>query len=129
MNKQVQGSKLSARYVGPFKVSGVAAKSATLELPPAMKIHSTFSTDRFRRYYPRTAFNVLESDQLAPVPIVDQDGLQQWEVLACTARRVMRGGRVEYLVRWQGWGLEHDSWEPASEIPELSKRDPGTFRV
>ena len=42
------------------------------------------------------------------------------EVQVCTARRVMRRGRVKYLVRWQGWGLE-GLWESARESPALSK--------
>ena len=33
-------------------------------------------------------------------------------------RKRRRGGRVEYFVRWEGYGTEDDSWEPADNVSD-----------
>ena len=35
-----------------------------------------------------------------------------------------RGGRIEYLVKWKGWGSEHDSWEPTAHLPRCTTPAP-----
>ncbi|KAL2264075.1 hypothetical protein VTK26DRAFT_2569 [Humicola hyalothermophila] len=32
-----------------------------------------------------------------------------------------RGRRVEYLVKWEGYGHEHDSWEPVAHFERCPK--------
>jgi len=55
-----------------------------------------------------------------PPPIVI-DGEAEWEVEeildSCWHQR-----RFQYLIKWKGYGREHNSWESASEvsIPELT---------
>ena len=41
-----------------------------------------------------------------------------WEVEKLLERRVNRIRRVEYLVRWQGWSAEHDSWVLRTKIDQ-----------
>ena len=41
-----------------------------------------------------------------------------WEAEALLQRRT-RAGKHEYLVRWRGWGEDHDSWEPQANVADL----------
>jgi hypothetical protein len=37
--------------------------------------------------------------------------------------RKRRGGRIQYKVRWAGYGSEEDSWEPAEELQDAAALD------
>ena len=45
----------------------------------------------------------------------DTDKVKSWEVERLVDKREVARG-VEYLVRWKGWGEEHDVWR---SLPEL----------
>jgi hypothetical protein len=40
------------------------------------------------------------------------DGEWEYEVKAILSHRFLRGNNLEFLVRWLGYGHEHDTWEP-----------------
>jgi ribosomal protein L21E len=35
--------------------------------------------------------------------------------------RKLRGGKMEYLIRWKGYGPEHDTWEPETHLNDFLK--------
>jgi len=49
-----------------------------------------------------------------PLPIII-DGEAEWEVEEILDSRWHRR-RFQYLVKWKGYGCEHNSWESASEV-------------
>jgi hypothetical protein len=111
---KMQGSnKLLPRFIGPFKVTKqVNAVAYRLELPPVLKVHDVFHASLLKQYKPggRT--------QPPPLPILI-DGVAEFEVEAILKHRNRQSGRrgkpkVEYLVKWLGYGEEHNSWEPES---------------
>ena len=38
----------------------------------------------------------------------------------------LKSGVKEYLVRWEGYGDKHDSWEPMENLSNLVEGRPGT---
>jgi len=67
-----------------------------------------------------------------PPPIII-DGELEWEVEEILDSRWHRR-RFQYLVKWKGYGREHNSWESASKVfaPELTaefhRKHPGAPR-
>jgi len=67
-----------------------------------------------------------------PLPIVI-DGEVEWEVEEILDSRWHRR-RFQYLIKWKGYGHEHNSWESTSEVsaPELTvefhRKHPGAPR-
>jgi len=102
--------KLTCRYIGPFKIKAIADRSATLDLPSALRITPHVSVDFLRRYVPRQAFRGTDDRRNPPGPIIDEEGKERYEIEKLLARRV-RSGQVQYLIRWEGYPPEEDTWE------------------
>jgi Chromo (CHRromatin Organisation MOdifier) domain len=106
-------SKLLPKFVGPFaivkKVNEVAFK---LELPGNMKCHDVFHVSLLKPY--RADANT----QPPPPPDVVEGELEYTveRVLDHRDKRVGRKTVREFLVRWQGYGPEHNTWEPQSNM-------------
>jgi hypothetical protein len=112
--------KLLPRYIGPFKVLQTVGKVAyKLDLPAQMRVHNVFHVSLLQPY---------KSDgrrHMPPPELVD--GEMEYRVEAVTAHRVsVVGGKrraaqrvkVEYLTCWEGYGREHDTWEPATVVED-----------
>jgi len=111
--------KLTSRYIGPFRVLGtVNANAVTLELPPLLgALHPTVNITRVKPYRDgRTLFPDRPQRYTQP-PAVDADtnGVARYEVECVTAQRG-NGAQRELLVRWKGYGAEHDEWQRRSEL-------------
>ena len=112
--------KLSHWWLGPFVVEWrIGPMAYGLKLP-----------HRIKQLYP--VFNIVKltlalDDPITgrktedhPLPIII-NGEAEWEVEeildSCWHQR-----RFQYLIKWKGYGCEHNSWESASEVstPELT---------
>lgn len=119
-------SKLSARFIGPFRVTGAVNDNAvTLELPPLLEaLHPTFNISRLKLYRDDAGRFPGRPVSLPRPPAVDRDtnGAPRWEVDRVIAQRGSRNGR-ELLVRWKDYGPEDDTWQPRSklvrEVPDI----------
>ena len=50
-----------------------------------------------------------------------EDDEEEYEVEHILDKRLLPGGRVEYLVKWKGWeNLEDRTWEPLGHLEEVS---------
>ncbi|SOV07075.1 uncharacterized protein UDID_18713 [Ustilago sp. UG-2017a] len=111
--------KLDYRRLGPFSVSEVISSHAyRLQLPPSMKVHNMFHVDRLEPYVANTIPNRVQP----PPPLVEVESDLEYEVEQILDSKVDHRYRDPrfYLVRWVGYGPDHNSWEPASNLTHAS---------
>ena len=79
-----------------------------LELPASMKCHDVFHVSLLKPYFHDGAHK-------PPQPVMLSDGSVEYIVQRILTHRDRHQGRKtvrEYLVQRQGYGPEHNSWEP-----------------
>ena len=115
IKKSALTRKLHSRFIGPFKVVAKVGKQAyELELPPTMKMHDVFHVSLLRPYH--------EDGSHQPPPLtLLMDGEQEHEVETILDHKPKLSGNKKrkptaYLVRWTGFGPEHDTWEPEAAM-------------
>lgn len=111
--------KLTGRYIGPFRVLGsVNDNAVTLDLPPLLgALHSTFNISRLKLHRDGQALFPGRPQHLPQPPAVrtDTNGVASYEVECVVAQRGSHARR-ELLVRWKGYGAEHDQWQRRNEL-------------
>ena len=101
--------KLDDRWFGPFVVERVISNNAyKLKLTPAFRrLHPVFHVSLLRRYTPDEIKERRKPTR--PEPEIDEQGEKVYEVEAILDSRY-RWGRLEYLVKWKGYGPEENLW-------------------
>src|SRR6476661_2781021 len=110
-----RAAKLTARFVGPFKVTKVVNDHADeLELPPQLRIHPVQNISKLRRYrHSPAAFDGRPVPVDRPPPdYIDPAGDAEFHVERILAKRRVGRGQMQYLVKWKGYPNEDSSWEP-----------------
>ena len=111
--------KLLPKWIGPFKVTKVVGKGAyQLDLPSTLKVHNVFHVSLLKNY--RSDGRVQPPD---PV-VCEDDGEEYFYIDRVLDHRINKRGRrqyKEYLVKWAGYGTEHNSWEPESSLIETDQ--------
>ena len=107
--------KLLPRWIGPFTIlERVGTLAYRLDLPESMrKIHAVFHVSKLKPY--------KASGRVQPPPVpIEIEGELEYEVERVLDKRVTKRRKkdrvVEYLVKWLGYGHEHNSWEPAKAL-------------
>jgi hypothetical protein len=105
--------KLLPRYVGPFAVEKkVGSVAYQLKLPDAMKVHPVFHVSLL---YPYKS----DGTTVPPPPIYFQENAAYYEVEEVLAHKEVKSGKrlvKKYLVKWAGYGPEHNTWEPQGNL-------------
>jgi hypothetical protein len=110
--------KFMPKFLGPFKILKVINPIAVkLELPATLKIHPVFHTSLIKMWQTDNEFPGHVTEYTQPPPVIPEEN--RYKVEQLLDKRVERVGRkdiVKYLVRWEGYGPEDDTWEPISHI-------------
>jgi hypothetical protein len=107
--------KLDQKWRGPFRViKKVGEVAYKLDLPPTWKGQKVFNEGRIKPFHALT-FPNQERMPSRPEPELNSQGLEEYEVREILDQRGV-GLRAEYLVRWEGYGPEDDTWEPLRNL-------------
>ncbi|KAJ9534318.1 hypothetical protein QJQ45_007014 [Haematococcus lacustris] len=118
--------KLKPRYVGPFSVQYMVGKAAVkLWLPDEWsRLHNVFHVSLVKPY--RTDASGAVPGLAGPPPVQWLDGEPQYTGEKVVGHRLepskgKRKGkckkrRLEFLVKWQGHGDEHNTWELSTQL-------------
>ena len=129
----VPAKKLAERRYGPFKIlEKLGHASFKLELPEAWKnLHPVFHESLITKYVGPFARHQERAPPPPPTIVDDHEEYEIEEIL--DSRKFGRG--VSYLVKWVGYGREHNSWIPrkhlgnaAGALEDFHKKHPGKLR-
>jgi transposase InsO family protein len=105
--------KLLPKWVGPFEIEQkIGAVAYKLILPENMKMHPVFHVNLLKAY--RSDGRV----QPPPLPEIIDDELEYEVETVLLHRQIGRGkrARMEFLIKWLGYGVEHNTWEPEAHL-------------
>ncbi|KAK3531229.1 hypothetical protein QTP70_015226, partial [Hemibagrus guttatus] len=109
--------KLNPRFIGPFEIiRQVNPVAYRLRLPAAYRICPTFHVSLLKPAYPLAEG---APDGGEPPPPLDIEGSPAYRVRALLDSRRVRS-RIQYLVDWEGYGIEEHSWVDAVDILDPS---------
>jgi hypothetical protein len=119
-----RAAKFFPRFDGPYEVIEVHAETSnyTLEMPNSPNVFPMFHASELKRFVSND--DALFPDRIRPEPgpIVTEDGLEEYFIEAIIDSR-RRGKGWQFLVRWTGYGPEHDRWLAARSLDECEALD------
>jgi Chromo (CHRromatin Organisation MOdifier) domain len=105
--------KLAAKFAGPYEIIEVISPvSYRLQLPLGTKAHNVFHASVLKPYHGDAN---TERATLPPLPVVMQDGEEEFEVETTISHRRQRD-KSQYLVKWLGWPLSESTRQDEKQL-------------
>ncbi|KAK3509556.1 hypothetical protein QTP70_003731 [Hemibagrus guttatus] len=115
---QLPCKKLSPRYICPFTIRRqIYEVTYELQLPRQYRISPTFHVSLLKPFTDSVLPPSAEPE-VPPPPEIDTDDTIYQVRQVVNSRR--RGGRLQYLVDWEGYGPEERSWVDRDDILDPS---------
>lgn len=123
-----KGEKCVAKFMprndGPYVITDLHPETSTytLDLPNSLNIYPTFHASELSPYKENDSTLFPSRDFAKPGPVVTPDGVEEFFIDRILDSR-HRGRGWQYLVRWQGYGIEDDKWLPRRDIEDTIALD------
>jgi hypothetical protein len=105
--------KLAANFAGPHEIIEVISPVAyRLQLPIGTKAHDVFHASMLKQYQGDVN---TERATLPSLPVVMQDGEEEFEVESIISHRHQRG-KSQHLVKWLSWPLSESTWDDEKQL-------------
>jgi hypothetical protein len=116
MESTGSGAKLSQRWIGPFEVvQEINPKVYRLRMSEKYPGLPIFNVEHFKKYV--NSPEEFGERTTLPETWMKKPEAKEFIVEKIIAHRFKRKGSViEYLVRWEGYGPQFDTWEPRSHL-------------
>ena len=104
--------KLLPRWVGPFTILEKLGQVAyRLKLPGGWRVHPVFHVSLLKPYQ-------TDGRVQPPIPLLVDEEVYYLIDRILDHRSTKQGRKriTEYLIKWQGYGPEHNTWEPQANI-------------
>ncbi|KAJ7991165.1 hypothetical protein DPEC_G00294420 [Dallia pectoralis] len=106
--------KLTPRYIGPFKIiRRINPVTYRLQLPRYYRIASSFHVSLLKPVHYSPMHPAVDLQPVPPPLEAEGDPVYRVKDLLDSRRR---GGGIQYLVDWEGFGPEERSWIPARDV-------------
>ncbi|SLM33715.1 reverse transcriptase domain protein [Lasallia pustulata] len=102
--------KLDHTKLGPFRIKKTLGPDVyKLELPKSMKIHPVFHITVLEPAHPSIPVETQ-------VPTLETDNNDKEYVVEKVLQSQLVDGQLQYLVKWKGYSMDDNTWEPASQF-------------
>ena len=105
------------KQIGPYPISKIISPNAVeLKLPPLFKIDAPINVSCLRPYKPP----IIPGQQITPQPPIDVEGEQEY-IVEEILDSCLRCNKLEFLIKWEGYTDENNSWEPENNCRNASR--------
>lgn len=115
-------AKFFPRWDGPYRITHVHPEASTYTLDIPTNAFPVYHVSELKTHHANDPLLFPSRELTQPAPILTADGLEEYlvdEIL--DVRR--RGRGWQFLVRWHGYGPQHDLWIAARELDDCKALD------
>jgi hypothetical protein len=107
--------KLDQHIIGPYRILQQIPDRPVykLDIPPRYRIHDTIHASLLEPYHQGHPGQHQE-----PPPRIEVDGEEEFLLEKIQDARQDNQGNWEYLIQWEGFSDEHNSWEPMQAVKD-----------